>query len=195
MIGGRKERGFTFIEMLLVLAIFSTAMVAVTDMFLIANRAERKVLGREDLASTARVAVEQMAPGGRQGGIDYARHAAPAEGGALGLTDTRLFLRGSGGTTFSFRSSDSGCAPGSIPCLIVEENGESAALTPKGAVVEQFTVIVNPTVNPFERLPDGSYPNASQPTVTIVLALRSGSGASAASVRVQTTVASRAYVR
>lgn len=191
----KRVEGFTLIEVLVVVAIFSTAMVAVTDMFLIANRAERKVLGREDLASTARVAVEQMARGVRQGSIDYARYADPIEGGALGLTDTRLFLLGSGGTTFTFRSSESGCAPGSIPCLIVEENGETASLTPQGVVVEQFTVIVNPTVNPFERLPDGTYPDASQPTVTVVLALRSGSGASAASVRVQTTVASRAYVR
>ncbi|MEK7073449.1 MAG: type II secretion system protein [Patescibacteria group bacterium] len=190
-----RVEGFTLIEVLVVVAIFSTAMVAVTDMFLIANRAERKILGREDIASTARVAVEQIARGVRQGSIDYARYADPAEGGPIGLTDTRLFLRGSDGNTFSFRRGESGCEPGSIPCLIVEENGETASLTPKGVVVEQFTVIVNPTFNPFERLPDGTYPNTAQPTVTVVLVLRSGSGASAASIRVQTTVASRAYVR
>lgn len=182
-------------EVLVVVAIFSTAMVAITDMFLIANRAERKVLGREVLATTARVAVEQMARGVRQGRIDYARYADPAEGGPLGLTDTRLFLQGAGGGTFSFRVTESGCPPGSSPCLYVEENGESALLTPQGAVVEQFTVIVNPTIDPFLRLPDGTYPLVAHPSVTVILALRSGSGASAASVRVQTTVASRAYVR
>lgn len=192
MIGARKERGFTLMEVLVVVAIFSTAMVAVTDMFLMSNRAERKVLGREQLASTARVAVEQMARGVRQGRIDYARYADPAEGGALALEDTRLFLTAPGGGTASFRRSETGCPTGSSPCLLVEENGESASLTPQGAVVEQFSVIVNPVTDPFTSPPGSAVP---QPTVTVILALRSGSGASAASVRVQTTVASRLYVR
>ncbi|TAK05564.1 type II secretion system protein [Patescibacteria group bacterium] len=195
MTGGKEQKGragFTLMEVLVVVAIFSTAMVAVTDMFLIANRAERKVLGREELAATARVAVEQMARGVRRGSIDYARYADPAEGGPLGLTDTRLFLSASGGGTFSFRRSESGCPTGSSPCLLVEENGETASLTPEGAVVEQFMVVVNPITDPFVSPPGSVVP---QPSVTVVLALRSGSGASAASVRVQTTVASRLYVR
>lgn len=192
MTGAKRERGFTLMEVLVVVAVFSTAMVAITDMFLIANRAERKVLGREELAATARVAVEQMARGVRQGRIDYGRYGDPDEGGALALADTRLFLLGADGATFSFRRSESGCPPGSSPCLIVEENGETASLTPEGAVVEQFTVIVNPVSDPFAAPPGAAVP---QPSVTVVLALRSGSGASAASVRVQTTVTSRLYVR
>ncbi len=180
-------------EVLVVVAIFSTAMVALTDTFLIANRAEQKVLGREDLAAVARASMEQIARALRQGSVDYARYAGDA-GGPLLPTDSRLFVRAGDGSTRSFTLSSSGCAASASPCLMVEENNMRAPLTPAGAVVDRFSVVVTPTVDPDVAV-GGAYPSSYQPTVTVHMTLHSGSGSSAASVDVQTSVTTRRYVR
>lgn len=180
-------------ELVVVVAVFTTAMVAITDMFLIASRAQRKILGREELASLARASLDQMARSVRQGSIDYARYE-PAEGGPLETPDDRLFLRAEDGTTRSYRLSTDACPPDSSPCLLVEEDGVVAVLTPPGASVERFQVVITPATDP-DVPAGGPYASDEQPMAWIHLALRSGSGATGAFVRVQSAVTTRRYVR
>jgi len=194
--------GFTLMEMLVVLGLFSTTVVAASDIFLLANRSQRKVFSLERTQADARYAMEAMTREIRSGRIDYDYYAA--RGTAAGAPDTELALVDSTGTPILFHVSDASdeasCPDAtSVPCLFVTVGGSPPApITPKGVSVRSASFYIAPADDPaiFDA-GTGTYTSSVQPHVTIVLVMDglAQKVEDRARVQFQTTVSSREYVR
>lgn len=197
---GTGDRGFTLMELLVVLTIFSTVVVAATDIFLLANRSQRKVFGLEKAQADARFTLEAITREVRTGSIDYGYYAA--RGTSLGVPDAELALLDAGNAPMRFAVSDASTASlcadaASAPCLLVTIGANPpAAITPKGVAVRNIRFYVAPTVDPF-RYDAGAYAADEQPRVTVVMALetRGDRAGEQTVVFLQTTATSRAYKR
>lgn len=205
-VGGRPRgaRGFTLMELLVALSIFSTVVAAATDIFLMANRSQRKILALERAQADARFTMETIAREFRNDQVDYAYYAdrPQPESGPL----DRLALIDGGGNSIRFGVSEDGqaCADAaSSPCLVVAVNegsptAVSAPFTPKGVVVRNAKFYLAPTVDPVNFNPvSGMFDSDIQPRVTIVLVLESVSAhiQEQTLTYFQTTVTNRNYRR
>lgn len=196
----KNARGFTLMEMLVALGLFSMVMATGMDIYLLAGRAQRKVFTLERLQSDARYAMEAMAREVRTGSIDFAYYAG--RGTPLALPDSELALVASDNSRLRFHRSttaDQGyCADAaSVPCLLVTaDNGTPAAITPRGVSVTSLGFYVAPSLDPFTFGAAGWLVNV-QPHVTVVVALRSVGGriGETQDIYLQTTATSRAYRR
>jgi prepilin-type N-terminal cleavage/methylation domain-containing protein len=61
MTGDKKQQGFSLIELIVVLGIFSTVITVVIGSFLVMLQAQRAILAEKDVAENARFALEYMA--------------------------------------------------------------------------------------------------------------------------------------
>jgi type II secretory pathway pseudopilin PulG len=183
-------------EVLVVLAVFSTISVAVADLFLISSRAERRAGSVQQVQADARSALEYMVSEVRTSSVAYSRLPAP-----LASPLAELIVSKPDGRVYGFAASSdpARCGQTALPCLLVtlEENGasESAPLTPADLAVRDLKFYVTPAEDPFLYNPaTGAYAADEEPLVTIVLSLVPV-GHPEQSVAVQTTVATRNYVR
>lgn len=195
-------RGFTLVELLVVMGIFSVVIVVVSDIFLLSNRSQRKLFGLERTQADARYTLEAVVREVRTGALDYAYYQAAG----TGLTGpvSVLALRDSTDTPIVFRLSgpteNAKCAdPAVSPCLLVSVDGAAEQpITPKNVAVRSLAFYVGPTADPllFDPL-TGTYASNVQPFVTVSLVLESrGEKTSERSVvSVQTTAVSRTYAR
>jgi prepilin-type N-terminal cleavage/methylation domain-containing protein len=197
-----NSRGFTLMELLVVLTIFSTVVVASTDIFLLANKSQRKIFGLEKAQADARFTLEAITREVRTGRIDYAYYAA--RGVPLAIPDLELALVDSANVPIRFKVSDAGtaslCANAvSTPCLLVTiGTNPPAAITPKGVAVRNVRFYVSPLVDPLQyNVGSASYASNEQPRVTVVMALETkGDRQGEQSViYLQTTVTNRGYKR
>lgn len=198
------QRGFTLMELLVVLGIFSMVVTAASDIFLMTNRSQRKVFGLERTQADARFTLEAMAREIRTGVIDYAYYAGRTL--PLGTPDTELALIDSTNVPlrFALSSSPAECdrpEAATSPCLTVTINDDpltTSAITPKGVAVRGVAFYVSPTADPLTFNPlTGAYGADLQPRVTIVLTLASTGGRAdeRTTLNMQTTVTNRKYRR
>lgn len=209
-----SARGFTLMEMLVALSVFSILVVAASDVFILASRAQRKALNMEALQTSARYSMEAMVREVRMGTLDYAYYAernaeAETTGPLLGIPETDLAVTDRDGVRMVFFRSDievqDGSAqycpdPTSVPCLLVKVGDEvtPAPLSPKGVRVRDAKFYLYPEKDPmtFDFASSGYLING-QPAVTILLSLEStvGRAGEMDQFYLQTTAVSRAYKR
>lgn len=72
----RQAEGFTLMEMVVVLAVFSTTALMAVDLFLTITNVQRQVRNVQAVQSDARFAMESMVKTVKQGTIDYAYYQA-----------------------------------------------------------------------------------------------------------------------
>ncbi len=181
-------QGFTLVELLVVLAIFGTAMVVIADIFIRINDTSRRVEFGNRIQGELRFAIERVTEAVRTGRIDYGAYGGtiPAGGGQA------LHLLDADGAALSFTLETNQLCPASSPqCLVMTSNGRSASLTPNGVEVEQVLFFVSPATDPFARDARGQFLSDEEPRVTIALRL-AGAGTH---LTVQTTISSRYYAR
>jgi hypothetical protein len=169
-----------------------------TDIFLLSQRAQNKLVGETKIQADARFVMEVLAREIRMNMIDYAA-IDPADQ-ADPLTLTYLPLRDLEGNTLMFiaTSSSSGiCETGATNCLAVKRNNSTwASITPSGVNVVSAKFNIYPNQDPFQVIAN-NYGANSQPRVTIILTTeniksRDGEG----NIQyLQTTVSSRVYKR
>ena len=195
-------KGFTLMELLVVLTIFSTVVTSATDIFLLVNRSQRKVFGLERAQADARFTVEAITREVRTGAIDYAYYVA--RGTPIGVPEAELALIDSTNTSIRFKISDTGtnalCADAqSTPCLLVTVGtNPAAAITPKNVAVRVAKFYIEPLTDPLAfNIATGSYVTNVQPHVTVVLALetRGDRQGEQSVVYLQTTATNRGYKR
>lgn len=196
---GASRRGFTLMEMIVVLGLFSIVMVSASDIFLISNRTQRKTLNLERVQSDARYAMEAMVREIRSGAIDYPWYESNGKPiGETGPTDTLAVIDGQGDRIVMYKSDQCGDSDAQS-CLVVELNGgDPQVLTPRGVNVFKAAFYIRPNVNPFSF--DGStgqYASDVQPRVTISLVVESTSidPRERAIIYLQTTASSRNFRR
>lgn len=189
-------------ELLVVLGIFSTVVVAASDIFLLANKSQRKMFGLERVQADARFTMEAIVREVRTGTFDYAYYAG--RGTPIGVPDTELALIDSTNTKIRFHVSNAGnesnCANAqSRPCLLVTVgNGTPAPMTPKSVRVNNARFYVAPVTDPNTFDPaTGTYSSNVQPHVTVVLMLESTAERQTerSIVYLQTTATNRKYRR
>ncbi len=193
MTGVKRNSGFTLVEMMIVVALFSTAAVVLSQIFLGFNRLHHKVANQAILGQDMRFATDYIVQAARNNQIDYS--AAP-----LVPKDSSLkLITPSGGTMQIAVQPNTICGDvDGVSCLAVSmDDGKTwNPLTAKRVNVKQFDVYVRPLSSPFV-LVNGTFPSDLQPFVTIHLALEYL--ASVANERVtitaQTSVSSRIYLR
>jgi prepilin-type N-terminal cleavage/methylation domain-containing protein len=193
-----QSAGFTLVEMMVAVSIFSTASVIVADLFLIANRAQRRTSTEQQIQSDARIIISQVSDRIRSGEIDYDGYGgtAPSVGDVLRVIDER-------GNLIVVRQSDSVfsntvCPTAqSTPCLeISDDNGITfAPMTSDGVKVAGVQFFIDPPQSPT--LPGGGgFLYSIQPRVTMVVGLQGTSPQAAQGTTfVQTTVSSRTLLR
>lgn len=196
------SKGFTLMELLVVLSIFSMVVVSASDIFLLANKSQRKVFGLERSQADARFTLEAITREVRNGTIDYAYYAGRAT--PLATPDSELALIDSTNTKIRFETStvatQSACADAaSRPCLLVTVGTNPAvAITPKNVAVRNAKFYIGPTSDPLAYdTGTGTYPTNVQPHVTIVLVLetRGDRAGEQSVVYLQTTATNRGYKR
>lgn len=190
-------RGFTLMEMLVALGIFSMIMSMGMDIYMLTGRTQRKVFNMERLQSDARYAMEAMTREVRTGAVDYSYY-----GTTMARPETTLALVSSDNSRLRFHKSDAtneaACADAlSRPCLLVTVgNGTPASITPKGSKLTSLGFYVAPDLDPFYFAATG-WQNNVQPHVTIVIGIQSVGNrvGETVNINLQTTATSRAYRR
>ena len=193
------RRGFSLMELLVVLGIFSAVVASASDIFMLATRSQRKVFALERTQADARFTMEAIAREVRTGSIDYAHYGDKLQ--APGPADELALIDSTGQPIRFFKSDDPAtCADTeSAPCLLVAIGGGSpAAITPKGVKVYSAAFYLMPKADPGQFDPaSGSFAADVQPHVTVVLVMESTvqDPRERSVVYMQTTVENRGYKR
>lgn len=196
--GGRAPRGFTLMEMVVVLGIFSLTVATASDIFIMSNRAQRKVFSMERAQADARYTLEAMVREIRNDMLDYSAYGGtvPAPAESLALID-----ESSSHITFSKSDDVTGqycSSPDSRPCLLVVVDGsDPAPVTPKNVKLRNLKFYISPSQdsNLFDSTAD-RFMNDLQQRVTVVMVLENVNQTEGLTLTsVQATAASRQFRR
>lgn len=176
------KKGFTLVEMLVVLAIFGTAMVVASDLFLRVTDTGRRVELLNRMQGEVRFALEKISREVRTGRIDY-----PAYGGPIGAPSAILRMRNAQGAAISFSFRDD--------TIRIVSGGSDEPLLGAGIIIDQASFYIDPPRDPFSRNAQGAFDADTHPRVTIAFRVRGTGLLENTQLLVQTTVSSRYYAR
>jgi len=183
----KNKKGFTLAEILVAMAVFTTSVTSIANIFMFANRTQRKTQAGLESQTDARFAMEVMAQQVRRGNIDYAYY-----GGAIAANpQTVLAVIDNNNNHIQFRRQ---AAAGQGIIQISQDNGVTwADITPPEISVSTLAFYISPATDPFALVPAAN----QQPLVTIALTTTNTTteGASMQPMFIQTTVSSRQYLR
>jgi prepilin-type N-terminal cleavage/methylation domain-containing protein len=190
----RRAPGFSLIEILIVVTLFSFASVILSQTYISFNRLHRKVSNAAVLAQDMRFATEFLVREARNKSINYPSY--PDE--TTVASSTTIHLKGISDTTdIDIRTTECGDIAG-VRCLAVSKDGGTtwSPITAKRVNVKSFNAFVRPTQSPFVPV-SGSYPVSIQPFVTVNIALEyvADNPRDNTELQAQTTVSSRVYLR
>ncbi len=206
------QAGFTFIELLLVLAIFIVVVMASSDIFSRAQRAQQRALGIQRLQDDIRTVVTKIANDVRTGGIDYvcyANHALVNNpcGEAMDpvVGNTVLALKDAQDNSLIIKlaaTAADGCSDAaSAPCLLISDDAGATwnPLTGSGIKVDttKTRFFLQPTVDPCVLNDQNTYLSNQQPRVQIRLeeSTEVRGIADPVHLSIQTLVSTREYKR
>lgn len=214
-----NRKGFTLVEMLVAVSIFSVVVTASTDVFIRAQRSNRQASALEKVQDTTRFILTRIAQDIRTGSIDYAYYLNPVNG--LILSDSKtivksdaiisqtLALKNAEGKTILYtvrqkNHTDFGGVCGSsdatAPCLVISlvDVNQHERMTLDGYTITKLAFMITPSVDSLHVDPlINDYPSDVQPKVTILLTARGNVAGirTPVDLSVQTTVSSRTYTR
>ncbi len=181
---GCGKHGFTLIEMIVSLGVFSILMGSISAIFIMASQVQRRTAISQRVLNDARYIMETIASDMRIGMVNYGAYT----GGTISSPVTELYLIDEDNTPISYSRSTSGCSRSSS-CLIRLVGGESASLTSQKVNADEILFYIIPASNPF-----GGGSDRKQPRVTITLTLSSvETGSDRSVISLQTTASSRYY--
>jgi prepilin-type N-terminal cleavage/methylation domain-containing protein len=190
---GKEKTGFTLVEMVVAVGLFSIVTVVVAQLFITTNRAQQRGANSQKVQSDARIMMAQIADRLRSSAIDYAYY-----GGPVSNPTDQLAMIDENGESIVIQKSDSVFAntvcpsAQSTPCLEISEDGGITffAMSSEHFTVDAVRFYLDPTTDPLLG-PD------VQPRVTFVLGITPSSGDinSRVTTYLQTSVSSRVYVK
>ncbi|MDD5726333.1 MAG: hypothetical protein PHC53_02880 [Patescibacteria group bacterium] len=192
-----KAPGFTVVELLVVMVLFTFSLLILTQTYLTFIRLSHRTSNSATIQQDMRFVMEYMARSARNGAIDY-----PAPPLAIDAVTSTLRLKAENQLAWMMRKSQPGdvrCgdAP-SVSCLLVssDDGANWAPITSKGVNVEKFNIYVRPSLSPFV-LQGGTYSSDQQPYVSVQVKMTFNTpiDKEKVSMEAQTTVSSRVYVR
>lgn len=184
-----NRRGFTLIEMLVVMSVFLTLMLVVSDIFLSVSLNQRKAMNQQQAMADLQFTFEQVAQVVRLAKVDYEAMAEPIA--PLTFVDNN-------GDKIGFYQATQNCANGAAACLIMKKNGLEKAISAATVDIDEFTFAVTPKNSPYvyDEVKK-QYLNNEQPLVFLLLkaTIKAGQAADQKQIVLQTTVDSRHYER
>lgn len=212
------QAGFTFIEMIVTMSIFSLVLLGIADIFIRAHHAQQTSAALQKLHADMRFVLDRVTDEIRRGGIDYAYYAAATS--SPSITSSTLALITPEGQKLRFSvgaSADPAVArnckertptrPSSTPCVLMSKDAdadqwerlsaEGLSLTEHALGTPDLRFIITPAVDPFIPAANGEYGASSQPKVTIQIGeqVRVRGLKTHPELTLQTTVATRQYRR
>ncbi|MDF1496588.1 MAG: hypothetical protein P1P90_00830 [Patescibacteria group bacterium] len=188
--------GFSLAELLVVMMLFSFAMVILGQTYIQFMRLSNKTANAATVQQDTRFVLEYVARAVRGSEIDYSASITNP-------TSTLRLLKTDGDYLEIKKSApgDSLCADEpAVSCLLITpDSGLTwAPLTAKHVNVDRFDIYIQPQVSPFEL--SGSpadYPNDQQPIVTVnlTLTINAKNERESFTQSAQTSISSRVYVR
>ncbi len=151
----RTRRGFTLVEVVVTLGIFSIAALMAVNLFVIFLQQQRRTVSQQELQNDARAVVEQIAQDIREGQINYGfyEEAFPTEkrtlfsaldgkDGTLGANQY-LALLSSLNESIQYRLQGT---------VIERQQGTSVwvSVTPESLDIQSFTFSISPSEDPFQ---------------------------------------------
>jgi len=194
----KEKLGFTLVEMIVALGIFSVATTYAIGIFVQSNSVQKRTANLQRLVADARYTLEVMAREVRLGHIDYQYYQDQGISlDAMPLTQEGAILavRDADNNQILFRRA---LAQSSRYVAQVYAGGAWLDVTPEDLSVERLSFYISPAQDPFiwdSGLVD--YPSDQQPLVTIVLETKSlhPDLETEKISHLQTTIATRKYVR
>ena len=208
--------GFTVIEMIITMAVFSIVLGVIIQIFIFTSRTQRSGRSVQEAYAEARTVVETMSREIQNGSIDYSYYTGDPPPESLNAAVNVAALRDSQGQAVRFRCVNQGTNDlcdtstnhGQIQMCrgsgCSSENNSWASLTDDVTYVTGWRVWLGPANDPFQR--DLDYPSTDhdspylsneQSWLTAVISVlpRPVSGHDLPEVRLQSTVSSRTYLR
>jgi prepilin-type N-terminal cleavage/methylation domain-containing protein len=193
-----KPRGFSAIEMLVVVALFSVGSLAAAGTYVNFTHLHRRVANSEVLGSEMRFVTEALVRSARNYAINYPTLPATLVSPTSSIS---LYSLTSATTTRyqRFATSSTVCAGLNGACIGLSTNGGTSwsAITGKNVTIQRFLVYITPTASPFQPTGVGTYNNNNQPRITFFIeaSYNTSSTLERVSMTTQTTVSSRVYQR
>lgn len=183
------RKGFTLIEMLVVMAVFLTMMLVVSDIFLSVSINQRKVLAEEQALMDLQFNLEEIVQKARLGRFDYDIMSAPGAPLALIMDGKDLI---------SFFRQANNCVNGTKGCLIMKTGAAEKIISADNVDIQSFEYILTPEQSPY--VYDAvakKYLSDEQPQVVLLLKakVRAAHVEDQKEISLQTTVSSRYYER
>jgi prepilin-type N-terminal cleavage/methylation domain-containing protein len=192
-----KPAGFTLMEIVVAMFIFTLASILIAEIFVNVQRAQQRIRDAQEASTNTRYLVDVISREIRFSKIDY------SAGTITNNYSEELNLIDSQNVSVSFRKivsgNDCGFTDNAVSCLQIKRGGDSgewSTITAPTLSVDALYFYVTPQKDPFPASVTSSTPNI-QPQVTIVLRTSSTGPKleNRVSTYLQTTVASRLYVR
>ncbi|MBT7007914.1 MAG: hypothetical protein HN964_00460 [Candidatus Jacksonbacteria bacterium] len=191
----KHRKGVTLLETVLSISIFVIVSTEVTDIFLTATRANRRVEARAVVEQELRRWSDEIARELRTGEIDYDRYLEPEYAIELGPSGVEnLFVWGRSGEQVHFyKDEDDRLWIERIEDILSQEVYEPLS---EKVLIEELKFLIYPFTNPFE-ISGETYLSNAQPRVTIVASgkLREPLKDEDGFVQFQTTLTSRVLRR
>lgn len=189
---GSKRPGFTVVEMMVAITIFSTIAVIMAQTFVSYNQLHRRVAYTAVLGQDARFLNEMLVREARNKLLDYSAGTIPATANQLSLVSRD----GTQHAVFSLQNAASGnCGTTGVDCIAYSNDGGISwnQLTSENVNVKQFDVFARPATDPFNTMTPGNV----QPFATVVVTLQynAPNPNERPVLQTQTTVSSRVYLR
>lgn len=208
----RLQKGFTLVEMIITIFLFSLLIMIVSDVFGRAQQAQRRTVALQRLQDDMRFFMNKISSSVRSGSISYnwynQQQSNPLS--QNGNTETLALTTFDGKRTLMKRGKDTTPNPcndtdQTVPCVLLMSEDDGASwqqASSQDIHIEQLIFFITPQKDPFplEQQPDGSlgYSAQTQPKVTISLHASSrvtGFRGAAPSMSLQTTISTREYKR
>lgn len=161
----KKEAGFTLLELLIAMAVFSLAVIAVIDVFLVGMGGGKKVFGRQDIQESGRFIMETMSKEIRMSRINT---AAGGPYSSVNITNAKTPPQ-----TLNY----------SIDAINKTISRASDILNPSDVEVTGSFYVQRPAADVQPRV-----------TVVLTLKNRTGKIGERAEINLQTTISSRNYL-
>lgn len=189
----KDRKGFTYIELIIVVSIFSIIVTIIGTTFILFSKAEVKTSINEHLLADGRYLLETIVRSVRTNKIDYSLYTSPIINPV-----EYLAVRNSDNNLIEFRFDESNCPNGITSCMMMTHLDGTGVLSGKNMNVDYAKFYIMPLLNPFDVDGTGNYASNEQPSILMVLGLSSTKTTAEGipvTIELQTTISTKAYER
>ncbi len=188
----KNNKGFTYIELLIVISIFSLLSVVIANIFILFTKSQIKTSVQEKLIADGRYLLENITRKIRNSKIDYSKYSLP-----IANPVKELHLIDDKGDKFDIIFTKECGYENVVGCVLLVKKDFQGIISGEDVNVDYLNFYITPDKDPFVINEQGTFLANEQPMVTILLGISSvkESGVNNISINLQTSISSKVYVR